>query len=147
MTSRDSDLSRKVAEDGVKELGYDEYVPIPSGSAIEMAIMLCSTQGIFTGPLLVLLCFTYFILLSDCFQYFNFQELFRSQCVCLHVSLDRCVSVAGISGGCINMGSHRNCKKSTGRISCSTGCIHLVRIAVQCVLTCLDKLYPENYVQ
>ncbi len=99
MTSRDSDLSRKVAEDGVKELGYDEYVPIPSGSAIEMAIMLCSTQGIFTGPLLVLLCFNYLILLSDCFQYFNFQELFRSQCVCLHVSLDRCVSVAGISGG------------------------------------------------
>lgn len=70
MASRDSDLSRKVAEDGVKELGYDEYVPIPSGAAIEMAMMLCNTQGIFTGPLLVLL--------SDHLQYFNFQELFRS---------------------------------------------------------------------
>lgn len=73
MASRDSDLSRKVAEDGVKELGYDEYVPIPSGAAIEMAMMLCNTQGIFTGHLLVLL-----VLLSDHLQYFNFQELFRS---------------------------------------------------------------------
>ena len=43
------DFLAKVAEDGVKELGFDEYVPIPSGGAIEMAMMLCSTQGIFTG--------------------------------------------------------------------------------------------------
>eukprot|EP00435_Cladocopium_sp_Y103_P062703 s107_g24.t1 len=43
------DFLAKVAEDGVKELGYDEYVPIPSGGAIEMAMMLCNTQGIFTG--------------------------------------------------------------------------------------------------
>jgi len=41
--------SHPVAEDGVKELGFDEYVPIPSGGAIEMAMMLCTTQGIFTG--------------------------------------------------------------------------------------------------
>lgn len=43
------DFLAKVAEDGVKELGFDEYVPIPSGGAIEMAMMLCTTQGIFTG--------------------------------------------------------------------------------------------------
>jgi len=68
------------------------------------------------------------------------------------------------------MGSHRDCKKSTGRISCSRGCIkltqivhhlwislafyhflqstrttcHLVRIAVQIASTCFDELYPEN---
>lgn len=39
----------QVAEDGIKELGYDEYIPIPSGGAIEMSLMLSQTQGIFTG--------------------------------------------------------------------------------------------------
>lgn len=42
-------MALEVAEDGLKELSYDEYVPIPSGGAIEMAMMLCNTQGIFTG--------------------------------------------------------------------------------------------------
>ena len=46
------DFARQVAEDGVKDLGYDEYVPIPSGGAIEMAMLLCNTQGIFTGTAL-----------------------------------------------------------------------------------------------
>eukprot|EP00913_Durusdinium_trenchii_P018947 g17805.t1 len=43
------DFLAKVAEDGIKELGYDEYIPIPSGGAIEMSLMLSQTQGIFTG--------------------------------------------------------------------------------------------------
>lgn len=87
-----TDLSRKVAEDGVKELGYDEYVPIPSGGAIEMAMMLCNTQGIFTGPLLVVL---------FCFQITFSTSTFKSGlghsvfvCMSARIAVD-----AGISGG------------------------------------------------
>jgi hypothetical protein len=62
-----------VAEDGVKELGFDEYVPIPSGGAIEMAMMLCTTQGIFTGAALTHLgCLGHF----DHFGSSNFHDLY-----------------------------------------------------------------------
>ena len=30
-------------------MGYDDYIAIPSGGAIEMSVMLSQTQGIFTG--------------------------------------------------------------------------------------------------
>ena len=81
----------QVAEDGVKELGFDEYVPIPSGGAIEMAMMLCTTQGIFTGAALTRLgCLGHF----DHFGSSNFHDLywFVNIFLTLHV-------VAGISGG------------------------------------------------
>ena len=72
----------QVAEDGVKELGFDEYVPIPSGGAIEMAMMLCTTQGIFTGAALTRL---------GCLGHFDhFGSSFFMICIDLSISFVPC---------------------------------------------------------
>ena len=43
------DFIPQIAEKGITETGYDEFIPIPGQAAIEMSQALAKTQGIFTG--------------------------------------------------------------------------------------------------
>ena len=43
------DFIPQIAEKGILETGYDEFIPIPGQAAIEMSQALAKTQGIFTG--------------------------------------------------------------------------------------------------